>query len=124
MDASRKRELERLIWKDRLRRYLPVVAGVLAFVVLLSILPRGTWEESQEVTGTLVALHQPEGQLSDGQTPVPTEWVVELDDGQQRIVPYTSKLSFEKGRRVVLQEEVHSTHGGTRYLFLRYADAE
>ena len=124
MDASRKRELERLIWKDRLRRYLPVVAGVLAFVVLLSILPRGTWEESQEVTGTLVALHQPEGQLSDGQTPVPTEWVVELDDGQQRIVPYTSKLRFEKGRRVVLQEEVHSTHGGTRYLFLRYADAE
>ena len=119
METSRKRELERLIWKDRLRRYLPVVAGVLAFVVLLSILPRGTWEKSQEVSATLVALHQPQGEAEPA-----AEWVVELADGQTRTVPFTSKLSFEKGRRVILQEEVHNTHGGTRYLFLRYADAE
>ena len=119
MDASKKKELERLIWKDRLRRILPVAAGVLAFVALLAVLPRGAWVKSQEVTATVVALHQPEGE-----PPAPVEWVVELETGQQRMVPYTSKLGFEKGRRVVLQEEVHSTHGGTRYLFLRYAEPD
>ena len=112
MDASKKKQLEWLIWKDRLRRFLPVVAGVLAFVALLSILPRGSWEAAREVNGTLVALHQPPGE------------VVELENGQQRMVPFTARLSFEKGRRVILQEEVHSTHGGTRYRFLRFVEAE
>ncbi len=119
METSRKKELERLIWKDRLRRYLPVVVGVLAVIAVLAILPRGAWVKSQEVTATLVALHQPEGEAEPA-----AEWVVELADGQTRTVPFTSKLSFEKGRRVILQEEVHSTHGGTRYLFLRYAEAD
>ncbi|MCG8593500.1 MAG: hypothetical protein MI785_03895 [Kiloniellales bacterium] len=119
MDASKKKQLERLIWKDRLRRFLPVVAGVLAFVALLSILPRGSWEASQEVNGTLIALHQPPGEDAG-----PPEWVVELENGQQRMVPFTARLSFEKGRRVILQEEVHSTHGGTRYRFLRFVEAE
>ena len=50
--------------------------------------------------------------------------MVELENGQQRMVPFTARLSFEKGRRVILQEEVHSTHGGTRYRFLRFVEAE
>ncbi len=119
MDASKKKELERLIWKDRIMRVLPVAAAVLAFVALMSILPRGGWEKSQEVTGTLVALLQPQSEPAES-----SEWVVELDDGQERLVPFTSQLAFEKGRRVVLQEEVHNTHGGTRYRFLRYVEAE
>ena len=119
MDASKKKELERLIWKDRLMRILPVAAAVLAFVALMSILPRGGWEQSQEVTATLVALRQPPGQSQEA-----PEWVVELDDGQERLVPFTSNLNFEKGRRVILQEEVHNTHGGTRYRFLRFVGEE
>jgi hypothetical protein len=119
MDSSRKKQLERLIWKDRLMRILPVAAAVLAFVALMSILPRGGWERSQKVTGTLVALHQPQNVPS-----AQTEWVVQLEDGQERLVPFTSKLNFEKGRRVILQEEVHNTHGGTRYRFLRYVEAD
>ncbi len=119
MDASKKKELERLIWKDRLKRILPVAAAVLAFVALMSILPYGGWEKSQEVNATLVALRQPPGETQEA-----PEWVVELDDGQERLVPFTSNLNFEKGRRVILQEEVHNTHGGTRYRFLRFVGEE
>lgn len=117
MDATRKKELERLIWKDRLKRYLPVVAGVIGVVIFLSLIPIGAWEKTGEVTGTLV------GQFQDpGQTDAERQWIVELEDGERKYVPFTAQLPYEEGRRVVLQVETHSNHGGQRYNFARFAE--
>ena len=119
MDPNKKKELERLIWKDRLRRILPIVGGVLALLVLFVVMPWGSWVPQGEVNATLVRERQAATEIGGL-----TEWVVELETGERPVVSLSAASDLEQGRHVVLRAEVHSNHGGKRYVFVRYGEQE
>ncbi len=115
---TRKR-LTWLIWRARARAIVPIALILVPIVAIFAVVALDRAEPGATLPGTLVGLHQPQSE-----TPQPTQFVVQLDSGPAVEVGGTATLLFEKGRRVIVREQVSRFLGRRKYTFVRYADDE
>ena len=76
-------------------------------------------EAGERLTGTVVGLHQ-----IQGETRQPTQFVIRLETGQEVRVGGTSRLIYRPGRRVEVQIYRSRLLGRRSYRFVRFLGAE
>lgn len=101
MDPERRRRLSRAIWRGRLRKWLPAVLLIGAFVGAMALVggePRRTLPREVAIIANHRALHSDEG--------VRRLWMVERGDGTLLEAPHRRDLTLVPGDRVCIVQMV------------------
>lgn len=120
------RRLTWLIWQQRLRSNLLAIGFLLAIIVLISVglywqydkWEDVEWDKGAQIYGVVVNFTHREDY--DGGASQVRNLIVKLDSGQMVTVGRTSNLLFQKGRRILVREEISKKHEKRRYRFVKY----
>lgn len=112
---ARNRQLTRLMWRERLKRSVPV-----ALLLLLVLGGFGVWYGDPWVEGGRRDAMIARLVKSQVKTWEPAVLMVELEDGSVVRLGGSENLKFEKGRQVTVQEYVSRILGRRRYSFVAY----
>ena len=112
-------QLTRLMWRQRLRTVVPIAVVLIIVVGVLGVFYLDPWRPGERLSGTAVGLHQTQSEDYH-----PTRLVVELDSGNTVILSGRAPALFEKGRRVLIQEEISQIMGRRRYRFISYQEGD
>lgn len=117
MDPEKRKQLDRILRRRRLKVGLKMVAVLVPALIFLAFFTFDPPRDGEVFEGQVVGLWQPQMKVSYH----PTRWVVEFDGGQRVPVSGTAELPFEIGRRVLVLERVGMVFGKRHYVFHDYA---
>ncbi len=118
MDAEKRAQLTRLLWRDRLKWFLWPGLLLLVFGVFYLTWLAESWTPGRTLNAQFLDL---EGSLEPGTGP-PTRIIVKTEEGREGLLAGARHITFRKGRRIVVREETSDIFGRVRYRFVRLAD--
>lgn len=115
---ERHTQLTRLMWRERLRRIVPVALLLLLVLGGFGVWYGDPWEQGERQGASIAHLVKP--QVETWKTAV---LMVRLENGAVVRLEGSENLRFEKGRRLIVQTYVSQFLGRRRYSFVAYEDA-
>lgn len=114
MDPAKRKTLDQLLWKGRLKIGLRMIAVLIPALAFIAFVTFDLRRDGAVLEAQILERYQPVYRAS--------QWVVALEDGRRVRVQSTGHLPFERGRKVLVRERIGRIFGRVSYEFHAYAE--